>query len=195
VPLPQRATTELPVQGQQTQQAQVQQSAAANARIQSADFAGRAAQSVPPPAAPPPPAPPSPDPVLARFITTLRSIDTLSWRTATAQDTINAFGIDGATNTQIEIGRAPDNGAVVRVRQRLQDGRDIVLLQWDPQQTLARQEREQLRVDGNSLRDSRMLADGSHQVIVRTADAQVLVAIRVAGADPLPFTQRLVRLR
>ena len=184
-----------PLQQTPTQQAAADASARAQA---SQGIAQRGAPVVA--AAPPPPAPPPPmaDASVARFLNALRTINAqaLSWRTVTPADSINAFGIDGASRTQIEIARAPDVGDLVRVRQRLADGRDVELVQWSQQNTMERREREQARMaaPANQVVDTRRLDDDTHQLVVRTADGSTLVTILVKGTDFQSLPQRLVRI-
>jgi hypothetical protein len=182
-----------PLQQIQTQQAQTQQAADAIARAQRQDFAARgAAATAPPPAAPAP----TGDPAAARFVDALRTTDGLSWRTVAPGDTIQAFGMEGATRTQMEIARA-DIGNMVRVRQRLPDGRDVELVQWSPQDARVRRESEEARASApsNQVIFTRRLADNSQEIIVRAGNGDVLIAIHLAGADGQSLAQRLVPLR
>ena len=182
-----------PLQQIQTQQAQTQQAADAIARAQRQDFAARgAAATAPPPAAPAPVG----DPAVTRFVGALGTADGLSWRTVAPGDTISAFGIEGATQTRIETARA-DIGNMVRVRQRLSDGRDVELVQWSSSDARVRRESEESRssLPPNQVVFARRLADGLQEVVARAGNGNVLIAIRIAGADPQSLAQRLIPLR
>jgi hypothetical protein len=135
---------------------------------------------------------------LSRFLTALNLMRSqgFAWRPVTAGDSVVAFGIGGATNTRIEIAVAPDIGDVVRVRQRLTDGRDIDLVHWrQPSDVRVFREEAAAADAGNAVVSGRQLDDGTEQVIVQANALRTLVAIIVVGTDGVALAQRLTIIR